>query len=837
MQHTKNLLTVLILLLSGSVTLAQVTGLSDWDIYLDPGHSQKENMGIFGYSEAEKVLRVGLQLRDLLLAKTDIDTVYNSRFTDRDFVGLSQRTDEANTLGAAWFHSIHSDAGPPRLNSTLLLWGQLQNGQEKTPRGGRAMSDIMVGILTRAMRTNTRGSVGDCSFFNCNFQGPYLSVNRRSIMPSELSEAGFHTSPVQNVRNMNAQWPRLEAFALFWSILRFHDIAAPPVGIVTGFVFDVEKERPLNGARIRIAGQEYITDTFESLFNRFHNDPEKLQNGFYFLEDLPNETLEMIVDADGFYPDTLQVSIIDTFFTFVDVDLISSVSPMVTSTDPEPDEARVPILQDIVVNFSRRMNSASVAAAIRIKPEVSFTTFWQNEFRTLVIQTDTLMNDTEYTVTILGDAVDLFDHLFDGNSDGVGGDDFFLIFTTEPVDVIAPTILSQYPLPGAIGVENPPIINFEFDERLKVDTIAETSIILERKVDGTPVSGTIRHYVVNNRSLLSFFPGALLDIGAEYVAKVQPGLEDQFGNATQNEQVLVFTTQEFTSSIRIIDNFETGITSNWWVPQQSGTTRGIISDRTSRAANGDFKNLLSNSQRSMQINYGWDTQAGSWLIREFLSGGPPRSVLFNTADILQMYIFGDGSGNQIRFAVDDRVPVAAVGNHEVSVWFTIDWVGWRLISWDLANDPTGTWLGDGTPDGSLRIDSIQLTHVPGAADSGVLYFDDLRLVRTNPTSVSEQRDRNLPRRFALFQNYPNPFNPETSIGYAVANKPHHVKLIIYDILGRQVRVLVNQVKKAGEHTVRWDGKDRLGSPVASGTYLYKIAIDDFVETRKMTLIR
>src|SRR3989304_9889591 len=88
----------------------QVTGLSGWNIYLDPGHSQNENMGVYNYSEAEKNLRVGLNLRQMLLDWTDIDTVYICRTDDIAQVSLSQRTDQANALAAAHYHSIHSNA-------------------------------------------------------------------------------------------------------------------------------------------------------------------------------------------------------------------------------------------------------------------------------------------------------------------------------------------------------------------------------------------------------------------------------------------------------------------------------------------------------------------------------------------------------------------------------------------------------------------------------------------------------------------------------------------------------------------------------------------------------
>ena len=129
----------------------QITGLAGWNIFLDPGHSQKENMGIYNYSEAEKNLRVALNLKQMLLDLTDIDTVYMCRTNDQVQVSLSQRTDLANALGAAHYHSIHSDATTmgSSVNSTLSMWGQMGiNGPEKTPVGGKKMSDIMIGLLT-----------------------------------------------------------------------------------------------------------------------------------------------------------------------------------------------------------------------------------------------------------------------------------------------------------------------------------------------------------------------------------------------------------------------------------------------------------------------------------------------------------------------------------------------------------------------------------------------------------------------------------------------------------------------------------------------------------------
>ncbi|HHM24163.1 MAG TPA: hypothetical protein ENJ23_03900, partial [Bacteroidetes bacterium] len=457
------LLAVLVSVFSSQGRAQQVTGLQGWDIFLDPGHSRKENMGVYGYSEAEKNLRVALNLRDFLLTLTDIDTVYMSRTNDQQYVTLSQRTDLANRLGASWYHSIHSDASAPQYNSTLLLWGQYRDGREKVPNGGRAMSDIMVDLLTRGMRIPTRGSIGDCSFYGCTFYGPYLHVNRETTMPSELSEAGMHTNPRQNQLNMNAEWKRLEAKTFFWSILKFHRLPRPFAGTCAGIIYDAESRVPINGAHVRLGNREYVTDTFESLFHKYTGDPDKLHNGFYYFENLPDSTLTMTVRAPGYYPDTLTVSVVDTFFTFQDVGLVSSIPPRVISSVPDSGEQRFPGWENLIIRFSRKMNAASVETSLALTPQAELRFTWQNENRVLVVQTDTLALETDYQLVIRATARDQYGHLLDGNGDGVAGDEFVLPFRTGPADLAAPKITELFPAPNSHGVELRPLVNIAYD--------------------------------------------------------------------------------------------------------------------------------------------------------------------------------------------------------------------------------------------------------------------------------------------------------------------------------------------------------------------------------------
>lgn len=94
----------------------------------------------------------------------------------------------------------------------------------------------------------------------------------------------------------------------------------------------------------------------------------------------------------------------------------------------------------------------------------------------------------------------------------------------------------------------------------------------------------------------------------------------------------------------------------------------------------------------------------------------------------------------------------------------------------------------------------------------------------------------LPTEFRLEQNYPNPFNPATRICYSLAHAGH-VKLSVYDILGRQVCALQNQLMAAGSHYIVWNGDTSSGDPVASGVYFYRLETDHHSEIRKMVLLK
>lgn len=94
----------------------------------------------------------------------------------------------------------------------------------------------------------------------------------------------------------------------------------------------------------------------------------------------------------------------------------------------------------------------------------------------------------------------------------------------------------------------------------------------------------------------------------------------------------------------------------------------------------------------------------------------------------------------------------------------------------------------------------------------------------------------LPLTFVMEQNYPNPFNPETTIRYQLP-QPSKVHLSIFNLIGQEIRTLVDAVKTAGYHSVAWDGRDNANVNVGSGTFIYRMQAGQLMEVKKLILIR
>ncbi|MBU1682896.1 T9SS type A sorting domain-containing protein, partial [Patescibacteria group bacterium] len=150
----------------------------------------------------------------------------------------------------------------------------------------------------------------------------------------------------------------------------------------------------------------------------------------------------------------------------------------------------------------------------------------------------------------------------------------------------------------------------------------------------------------------------------------------------------------------------------------------------------------------------------------------------------------------------------------------------RMMS--VYRDDPVTDIDEGAEPGnviSFYLDGIKLKDSVVWGDFGDIH--QIELVTAN---------ENIPSTCHLSQNYPNPFNPTTKIQYQIPGKSH-VNLVIYNILGEQIRVLVNEDRDVGYHTVSWDGKNGQGEMAPSGVYYYQIKAGNYTQTQKMIFLR
>ena len=189
----------------------------------------------------------------------------------------------------------------------------------------------------------------------------------------------------------------------------------------------------------------------------------------------------------------------------------------------------------------------------------------------------------------------------------------------------------------------------------------------------------------------------------------------------------------------------------------------------------------------------------------------------------------DGSGNPAHFVLGLITP--APNSLEVS-WY-VDSV------LQASHDDSLLFLPSESSGGVHRVEAVVVD------TTDLVRHDTLGLLKTTKrwyvkclANSAADRAVAVPPGFSLAQNYPNPFNPGTNIGYTVGAVSSQraadswVRLVVYDLLGREVAVLVDGKKQPGSYEVQFDG-----SGLSSGVYFYRLQAGDFVQTRRLLLLK
>ena len=250
-------------------------------------------------------------------------------------------------------------------------------------------------------------------------------------------------------------------------------------------------------------------------------------------------------------------------------------------------------------------------------------------------------------------------------------------------------------------------------------------------------------------------------------------------------------------------------------------------------------------------------------------------VRFNTTAAQTLYNYAQSGGGL--FIAGRTGIFNSAGNNNYTAFKTLlglnstpkdDAISYAVWSFDSGNDPLLSGLS------GQQVDTGNLYYIPTtdwanegytelghatagaqpatllAKDKTVVWFPRLDIDNDNlmigffqnwmalfsTISVEEETGLSLPEDFKLEQNYPNPFNPSTTIVYQLP-QDGYVALRIFDVLGQEVRTLVDENQPAGSHSAVWNGKDSFGKEAVGGIYFLQMRAKDFVQTNKLLLLK
>ena len=162
------------------------------------------------------------------------------------------------------------------------------------------------------------------------------------------------------------------------------------------------------------------------------------------------------------------------------------------------------------------------------------------------------------------------------------------------------------------------------------------------------------------------------------------------------------------------------------------------------------------------------------------------------------------------------------------IWSTFDCIGADSIACVTMNADTAIIQTIGEIAGTQEL-TFLVTDSSGASDTISVIIDVIA-----PVGIANEGI--IPEEYSLSNNYPNPFNPQTTISYGLP-KQSDLSLIIYNIMGHEIMRWDEQNSQAGFNQKIWNGRNKFGVPVGSGVYFYRIIAGDFVQTKKMILLK
>lgn len=475
--------------------------------------------------------------------------------------------------------------------------------------------------------------------------------------------------------------------------------------------------------------------------------------------------------------------------------LIQSIAPKITTTFPANGSNDFKVFNPIRLTFNLQMDTTSVKNAISLSPTDTFTVSFPSAFEAVITPKGLWSFSTTYTVKVDTSAKNIYGTSIDGDGNGVAGDPFYMSFTTSMPDNNPPQIIKYYPSGSDVSTSAEMMIVFN-------EEIANYSqnITLSDGVNANIPLSSMNFTWDGNYGRLTFKTVASLVGGKFYLLKLKSDLSDKVGNKLPQDFDINFHVPIVNyADGNIVDRFE-GY-STWGNPLQTTGTTGVDTSVTNFTITSEKK---KGGIFSGKIGYKFTgTENGKVVLKK--STGHLLPTGNSTVGI---WIFGELNNIKLSMILENSSEILVDMGR-------INFYGWRFFNIPFDNST-----------GNTQFKGFVLDQTENADNQGAVYFDNLQF---NGTYTDIEEENSVPKQFSLQQNYPNPFNPETVISFTLPQKGF-VLGKIYDVLGREIAVLLNGEYESGYHSVKFNGAE-----LSSGIYFFHLTTGNEKKTIKMIL--
>jgi N-acetylmuramoyl-L-alanine amidase len=867
---------IFILLLSIDLIAQSLAGIK---ICINPGHgghdSDDRYIAETGFWESEGNLGKGLHVKQLLESLGA--TVIMTRVTNNssDDLPLSQIVSIANSNNVDYMHAIHSNATgtSTKANYTLILF----QGRTTAPTyaGSLVMANYLADNILATNRTTRKMVAGDFDFYGTG--QPYLGVFKGLNMPGTLSEGSFHDYIPESFRLKNDYYLRHEAYAIVRSFLQYFKGGEFKTGIIAGIVRDILDKVPSSYSPLAGTYDNYkpINNIKVTLLptNKIYNG-DNLNNGFYFFDGVEPGNYNLVIEAANMKPDT--VTVVAKANQSVFADRLLSLNPIldppkILSYSPNDSLNEVSNISKVIVQFDIRMNPDETQKAFSITPSVAGSLSWDSEIKTLTFTpTKGYVQGTKYTVKISTSAKTHFGVYLQQEK----------IFTFKTRSQF--NLLATYPTNNSKDLSTTLMLYLKFDKGIDGTTLSGKISLTDSLGIPIPVTVNQSRY---NIGIIEFEPKQPLNYNSPYRLTIKEGIGDvEYVKTTKTEVIDFRTEKKFTFNGFVVDNFENE--NNWIWPNANPNTKGNVLEKTQFFLN-DSKKI--NGNFSGKLDYSFSGENG---VIELALEKPVKVEKTNQNEF-GVWVFGDNSKNILEYRF---IPE---GNSATEIKVTVDtinWTGWKMKK---------IYPGNILVSGNVEFKSFDIVQTAIGEKTGKLFFDDcMTSIITDikqqyelPTNFS--LEQNYPNPFSASSG-----NTITTIKYTIpsvilrqaqddnrqsrqsrdqydnvmvslsnhdvtlrqsqqsrdqnyniqsvivsqperqavqSNHDYLVTLKVYDILGREVAILVNEYQKPGNYSAEFRVQN---SELASGIYFYRLQVENpenskilFTQTKKMILVK